>query len=448
MSFSPLWLFLILGIIIVIILIALNISPVTKRINSSVKVTTQQLPVLKPVPNPWSVSNTQGLPLDPVVQKCDKCKNDVCPNCQIYTFKNNVSQPVVPKIQNLPNCLNSGTCYQSDCNLNGVYPTCVWPDQTSVFYGSHVCKSEQGPFAGTGCASQNGTIVPLNTTETIYDTCGKLNYPVCGPITSGTLNLMILNWYPNGIEPLNVNAFDQFYCIQGPNSSSTKFTTSTCDISVFSQLWVIQRYSYDGVGLYQDSSGLFMSIMNRETGSYLIPQGFNPNVPGNWNPSEDFIGLTYYNYGINVPNNPGVFWMYYNLPIEFPKNPSGTEKGAPQFVFVPNYAFVPSTVFLSAFIDYIMNTNPYVYSITPQTIWYAYPENFVSTGENSFTYVRNTVGVPVNGTEIGLRKFTYNLNLTNPGLFYSLPLQFLSNLVEYTTYNDYVSQALALQNIS
>lgn len=440
MAFSPIWTFLIIGILIIVVLIVVNVTPISKRINLQIKTTSQEFPVVKSIPNPWTVTNTTGSPLDPIVQNdCPQCS--VCPNCQIYTFRSGapIAVPVVPKIQNLPDCLSNGTCEKVGCASNGAYPTCVWPDQTSVFYGTHVCGASFGPIAGTGCITQNGGTVDKGTVETLYTTCPKSSvYPACA---SGVLDLIVLNWNVNGINPTPTapeNAFSQFFCMTATGAlGSPIIEVEGCDISQSSQLWVIQEYSYNGVQLYQEKGGQFISIYHRGYSAFLKPVGYNPNNP---RPVSAVTDLEFYSYGNNTPDNPGVWWLNYTSKFVFP---SSGESAPPQIVFIPDYTRMPNPIFQDAYITYILGQ----YSIIPFKTWQDFPENFVNESEGVYTYQRNTIGPPIAGTTLQLKPFLLQRNISNPGLFYSLPLQFNTSLVDYTNYNDIVSQSLQSQNI-
>lgn len=441
MALSPFWTFLIIAIVVLVFLFV-GIFTVFSRL-SPYKVTNEPLPALKPFPNPWVVTNKAGWPLDPLPVP------QYCPTCQLYTFTGSNFQPVNPRIQALPNCLGV-TCFAQECLPDTkLYPTCYWPDQLFAFDGSHKCGVAQGPTAGTGCVTQQGQTVPIDTVETYYSNCGSRAPPPC---KVGTLDLVILNWtntqvYP--ITPQNPNPFKEFYCMQYmPNAVFLDETvyTEPCDISVSEQLWVITRYSYNGIVLYQDDNGSLMSIYNRANSSFLIPEGYNPSNP-NWHPppGTQTIHLQFIKADIPTANVStligGVWWMYYNLNLNFNvtiESQVVNQQASPQIVFIPDYTQVPSPIFPSSLIQYLEGS----FSIIPEYQWQDYSQNFEEAATpGEYNYVLNTLGTPVSNTILQLRPFMSNRNLTtqSQGVWHTAPLQFTTKLLDYTDFSSTVS---------
>lgn len=442
MTLSPFWTFLIITLIVLIVLLV-GIFTVFKRL-SPYKVNNAPLPALKPFPNPWVVTNKAGWPLDPDPVPV------YCPTCQVYTFAGSNFQPAQPRIQALPACIGTG-CFAQECLPDAkLYPTCYWPDQLFAFDGSHKCGVAQGPTAGTGCITQNGENVPIGTVENYYANCGSRAPPPC---KAGTLDLAILNWtssqvYP--ITPTSPNAFKNFYCMEyTPNAVYDQETvyTQTCNIADSDQLWVITRYSYNGIVLYQDDNGIFMSIYNRANSSFLIPEGYDPSHPSSWSPppGTQTIRLKFIKADVPTasPNATltGVWWMYYTLHLNFAVTIDSqivNQQASPQIVFIPNYSLVPSPIFPGTLASYLSGS----FSIIPEYQWQDYSQNFETTSTTGeYQYVLNTLGTPVNNTLLQLRPFLSNRNLVpdSQGIWHQIPLQFYTNLLQYTDFNSTVA---------
>lgn len=441
MALSPFWTFLIIALITLTFLFV-GIFTVFGRL-SPYRVTNEPLPALKPFPNPWVVTNKAGWPLDPLPVP------QYCPTCQLYTFTGSNFQPVTPRIQALPDCLGVN-CLAQECTQDAkLYPTCYWPDQIFAFDGSHTCGVAKGPTAGTGCITQQGTMVPINTVETYYSNCGSRAPPPC---KVGTLDLTILNWSNTQVYPIttqNPNPFKEFYCMQYVPADiylEEKVYTQPCDISNPDQLWVITRYSYNGVVLYQDDNGSLMSIYNRINSSFLVPEGYVPSNPDIWNPPP---GTQTIPLQFTVANNPtsnvstlirGVWWMYYDLNLNFDVTIDDqivNQKASPQIVFIPDYTKVPSQIFPGSLSQYLKAA----FSIIPEYQWQDYPQNFVEVTPGQYNYVLNTLGTPVTNTPLQLRPFLSNRNLTldSQGIWHAAPLQFSTKLLDYTDFSSTVS---------
>lgn len=454
MSFSPVILII---FILVAVVLTLFLLLYFKKVQtpSAIGVTKNQpasLPPIKPESSPWLIKS-KTFPLDPILPPPN---GQYCPICQLYTFGGSVAQMGKPILRDLPGCISDHTCIAAECPENkSSYPVCVWPDQVFAFYGSHLCGPAQIPNAAGTCMTQNGQAVPPGYVESYYDSCGTTQS--CNKTSPNmTMDLLVINWDYGEITPTNINPLSKFFCLENkpvPDPVPVDFSAFTweiCDIGKNlepSQVWVITRYTYDTITLSPDPAGFLMSIMNRNTGEYLMPKTFTPaDVPGwvltNIPAGDKTLELDFY----QAPTGqtyPGVWWALYThgmYPpyIDFPCPGQSSYQCIPavQLVFIPDYTLVPSYLLPSQLINYLMAS----YSLNVIVNRDDLNGNFVDNGNGTWTMNLNTVGPQTLGTNGVLRKFFIPRNLTNPN-WTQPPVTVNTFFMEYSQYPNYVKAA-------
>lgn len=434
MGFSPVNTIIIIVILVVAAVVIVTVTGILKRINIGVGNGNPSGSYTPQPPDPWEINNTQGYPLDPIDPKP--------PVCRLFTFTGGSDYTIVdPRLTQLPNCLVNGTCSEIPTTTDP-YPSCYWPDQIFGFLGQHTCVKAFGPFAGTGCITQNGSSVPVGFVEQYYTTCSISNpKPAC---KDGSINLLIFNWNADAIVPQtdpSINPLKKFSCLNYSRDVDL-LSLNTCDIRNSEQIWLITRYSYNGFTLIEDKAGNFFSIKDRITGKYLAPAGYtflnrgewiNNNIPA---PEGGEINLQM------IPKiDEGVWWMFHQGDRNFMCTnfypsviPQFDCKAPPQIVFVPDYTQVPAASFEYDLRVYLQQAWSISVPITKEDL----TENFVEMESIVppflFEYENNVVAPPDTETlEVVIKPFQVNRKVSND-VWSEVPFMLSTYQIEYSSY--------------
>lgn len=447
MSFSPVLLiiFILVGMALTLFFLLYFKKIQKPSVVSATKNQAPTLPPIKPESSPWIV-NSKTSPLDPVLPPPG---NAGCPVCQLYTFGSSKFQISQPNLRELPDCVDAGTCKAEPCPpaTGSTYPTCNWPDQAFAFMGYHVCGTSQVPNAAGTCITQTGQAVPPGYKETYYDSCLS-NNPTCNKNSPNmTMDLVMINWDYGGMTPSQENPLSKFFCMELENITTNTINWEICNIGanfIPTQVWIITRYSYDTINLVADPTGPLMSIMNRDTGKYLIPKGFTPNSVPAWVASNIPAGNKTLELDLyQTPTgeiNPGVWWALYTsgmyppyIDFPCPGESSYQCKAATQLVFIPDYTLIPSSFLPAQLISYL--TSAYSINVTQERDDIS--ENFTYNGNGTWTMTLKNMGSATAGTSVLLRQFYVERNLTNPD-WTQPPVTVNTFLMDYSQYPNYV----------
>lgn len=229
---DPIWItilvfgILIFGLIMAIALIR-NKSPTPPDIAS----------MLDQIPNPQLWSTLSNVP------------NGNRNSCGIYTFQGTM---------NSDGTFNPGTPNLNKAILDSMTPTvfdsssCISPDQIVAQQQQRTCEGVSGTTGG--CYSDDGTLIPVGSTEILYVGCPA---PQC----TGSFGAVALNFNPPPITAA--------FCLQGDPTLSV--SAVPCNLGNLEQLWQIDRTS--SIKLAADPNGSYARIYSRSQQGCLQPLG-------------------------------------------------------------------------------------------------------------------------------------------------------------------------------
>uniref|UniRef100_A0A6C0AEF8 Uncharacterized protein n=1 Tax=viral metagenome TaxID=1070528 RepID=A0A6C0AEF8_9ZZZZ len=348
--------FLVISIIIIVILIVFNqfnpyIPPSTSAINTE---TMEQLYVIN---SPWGWDN-KGNNSIPVEGDSGKCN--------VYTFKaTSQFTPATFSFDSMKTCVANSTCTFTSSDSS----TCIDEDQLFASQRQHLCRGNTGAtidnqvtdqsatITSGSCLQQDGIIVGVGTVEKYYTKCfpqtsesSTINTTNNNNKCLGSLGLIGFNITQGVIGP---SIFNNAVCMSTPEYTYSNGTYSNlspvkqapCSIQTSyggypSELFRIERASFNGLTFTFDQAGSFCKIIHRPTNYLLSPVGL-PTEGG-------LLELI----PINNIKNSGYVWLF-SENVSF--NANGIDISAnTQLVYIPDPKNVPSTQDLNIYLSYMM----------------------------------------------------------------------------------------------
>jgi hypothetical protein len=362
------WLLLCLTIItvtVVVLLVARQYKPYKPPAPDPRLFSQQYVPT-----NPWSTAN-------PVA--------GVDGGCNLYTFAStdrftpaSIGFTSINACNNISGagCVGSG-CF---CSPPQAGQTCNDDDQIFAQKVQHTCQTINTGWdlrtTGT-CRQQNGVLVAPGTTETLFALCtpqGGVPDSATSVSTAqeaqtsrasqndnrcaGTLALVAFDVNITAVGP---TALDSALCMQEPQyvistdsngnivvTNIAPFTAQRCDMTVTylgfpSQLFRIQRASFDGANFVPDQNGLFARITHRPTGYGVAPALLNSSS-GQPSLSNPVVGQPIQLIPLTTGGSTGYWWAL--IPqLDDPAYVSGAlvhNIGRAQMVYVPDATLLPT----------------------------------------------------------------------------------------------------------
>lgn len=349
--------FLVISIIVVVVLIFFNqfnpyIPPSTSAINTE---TMEQLYVIN---SPWGWDlNNNSIPVEGDSGKCN-----------VYTFKaTSQFTPATFSFDSMKTCIANGTCSFTSSDLS----TCIDEDQLFASQRQHLCRGNTGAtidsnvtdqsatITSGSCLQQNGEIVGPGTIERYYTKCfpeipesSSINTTNNNNKCLGSLALLGFNVKQGVIGP---SIFNNAVCMSTPEYNYSNGTYSNlspvkqapCSIQTSyggypSELFRIERASFNGLTFTFDQAGSFCKIIHRPT-NYLLSPVLTNNVPTEGGLLELIP--------INNVKNFGYIWLF-SENVSFNSNGINISANS-QLVYISDPGNLPSTQDLKLYLDYM-----------------------------------------------------------------------------------------------
>jgi hypothetical protein len=308
--------------------------------------------------DPPSLWSTPFMPAKPGTG-VKNCQPSDVSTCAVYNFNTTNYAPPSFGLNDLHDCIEPNErCYQSQLEVSN----CVFPDQLQARFGTHTCINYANTQSGLNCVSSiDGSPVKLGETECAWATCDE-PLPACDKVS---LNFISLNFDPSFIIPpgknWDNNPFTALKCItltyfedlstvntsidlQPCNIKKAGFETNNCteDEPCISNLWIFTFYSFDENGLpVVSKTGSLCSIMDRNTGRYLAPEGHTPGRYYNPDKSEKLTLI------VGEAQLPGIWWYFSPnfKDIVCPTIGFPNCEAPPQLVFIVGWQFFLLEIF-------------------------------------------------------------------------------------------------------
>lgn len=169
--------------------------------------------------------------------------------------------------------------------------TCVYSDQIDAILVQHTCNNIVGTSTFDpaknpnvfSCRSADGSLVPYNTTEEYYNTCGAGGGYVA-TYCPGEIGAVTIGYYPNYL--FGISGASPTPCLYyDPTSDTVRISASNAsNLADPSFQFAIIRTNYNQIpgnstkGPGQTGmSGTYAAIQHRSTGKFLIPASLDVN---------------------------------------------------------------------------------------------------------------------------------------------------------------------------
>lgn len=294
--------------------------------------------------------------------------------CNVYTFTSSEQYaPAIATFSDINTCVgNTGACASGTCSCSSPSgdQSCIDDDQLFAARYQHRCMGDMGYLLKTSgkCLQQNGQLADKGTVEQYFTVCslkGGGDGSVAAKNTTrcqGSLSLVAFNVSQGSVGR---GIFAGAVCMSTPQYTTSKsasgavvysglgpLTQEICDMSASynsypSQLFRVERATFDGVKFTNTDSGPFVRMIHRPTGYSVSPTLSAAGIPtGN----------------LELVPTKGFQWAL--LPQI--KDPDGSGNGSrPQIIYIPDASKYPGPSLTPKLKAYLTSNTLLVYSIQP-----------------------------------------------------------------------------------